>query len=76
MFDGGGLVAKSYPTLATPWVVARQATLSMGFSRQEYWSALPFPFSKEMLIFPLIKGKYQYFVSWEPRFENCFQDSL
>ena len=27
---------------ATPWTVARQ-TLSMGFSRQEYWSELPFP---------------------------------
>ena len=28
---------------ATPWVVALQAPLSMGFSRQEYWSGLPFP---------------------------------
>ena len=28
---------------ATPWTVARQAPLSMGFSRQEYWSRLPFP---------------------------------
>ena len=27
----------------TPWIVARQALLSMGFSRQEYWSGLPFP---------------------------------
>ena len=27
----------------TPWTVAHQATLSMGFSRQEYWSGLPFP---------------------------------
>ena len=26
-----------------PWTVARQALLSMGFSRQEYWSGLPFP---------------------------------
>ena len=25
------------------WIVARQATLTMGFSRQEYWSGLPFP---------------------------------
>ena len=39
----GGLVAKSYLTLATPWAVACQAPLSMGFSRQEYWSGLPFP---------------------------------
>ena len=28
---------------ATPWTVALQAPLSMGFSRQEYWSELPFP---------------------------------
>ena len=27
----------------TPWTVAYQAPLSMGFSRQEYWSGLPFP---------------------------------
>ena len=27
----------------TPWTVARQATLSMEYSRQEYWSGLPFP---------------------------------
>ena len=30
---------------ATPWTVARQAPLSVGFSRQEYWSRLPFPTS-------------------------------
>ena len=28
---------------ATPWSVACQATLSIGFSRQEYWSGLPLP---------------------------------
>ena len=28
---------------ATPWTVAYQASLSMGFSRQEYWSGLPLP---------------------------------
>ena len=28
---------------ATPWTVAYQASLSMGFSRQEYWSGSPFP---------------------------------
>ena len=28
---------------ATPWVVACQAPVSMGFPRQEYWSQLPFP---------------------------------
>ena len=29
--------------LATLWTVARQAPLSMGFSRQEHWNVLPFP---------------------------------
>ena len=28
---------------AAPWTVAHQAPLSMGFSKQEYWSGLPFP---------------------------------
>ena len=38
------LIAKSCPTLfVTPWTVARQAPLSMGFLRQEYWSGLQFP---------------------------------
>ena len=32
---GGGLVAKSYPTLTTSWTAARQAPLSMGFPRKE-----------------------------------------
>ena len=50
----GGLVTKSCLTLATPWTVAHQAPLSMGFSRQEYWSGLPFP-SPEDLSDPGIK---------------------
>ena len=29
---------------ATLWTLAHQAPLSMGFSRQEHWSGLPFPF--------------------------------
>ena len=29
--------------IATPWTVAHQPPLSMGFSRQEYWSGLPCP---------------------------------
>ena len=35
--------AQSCPTLVTPWTVAYQALLYMGFSRQEYCSGLPFP---------------------------------
>ena len=37
----GDLVPKSCPTLVTPWTVACKGPLSMGFSRQEYWSELP-----------------------------------
>ena len=42
-FCGGGLVAKSCPALVTPWTVAHQAPLSMGFPSQQYWNELPFP---------------------------------
>ena len=31
------------PLFATPWTIARQALLSVGFFKQEYWSGLPFP---------------------------------
>ena len=37
----------------TPWTMDHQAPLSMGFSRQEYWSGLPFPSQ--------IKEPIQYF---------------
>ena len=40
---GSGLVVKLCPTLLTSWTVACQPPLSMAFSRQEYWSGLPFP---------------------------------
>ena len=36
------LLSRSRP-FATSWTVAYQALPSMGFSRQEYWSGLPFP---------------------------------
>ena len=49
-----GLVAKSCPTLATPWTISCQAPLSMGFSRQEYWNGLRFP-SPEDLLDPVIE---------------------
>ena len=39
----GGLVAKSYLTLVTPRPCSLQGPLSMGLSRQEYWSGLSFP---------------------------------
>ena len=33
----------------TPWTVAHQAPPSMGFSRQEYWNGLPFPYPGDLL---------------------------
>ena len=36
----GSVVSNSF---ATPWTISRHAPLSMGLSRQEYWSGLPCP---------------------------------
>ena len=38
---------------ATPWIVAYQAPLSMGFSRQEYWSGVPLPSPSPLVSFNL-----------------------
>ena len=35
-------------SFATPWAIIFQAPLSMGFSRQEYWSGLPFPSPEDL----------------------------
>ena len=43
LYETGGLVHKSCPTLETPRTVACQAPLSKRFSRQEYWSGFPCP---------------------------------
>ena len=37
------LIAQTCPTLATLWTIVHQASLSMEFSQQEYWTGLPFP---------------------------------
>ena len=58
---------------ATLWTVARQAPLSMGFSRQNYWSGLPFPSLGDLpgpgieLVFlesPALVGGF--FTTWKP----------
>ena len=36
-------VAQPCPTFSDPWAVSYQVPLSMGFSRQEYWSGVPLP---------------------------------
>ena len=45
---GGALLAKSCPTLVTPWTVACQAPPPMGFPRQEYWGGLPYLFPGDL----------------------------
>ena len=41
---------------ATPWTAAHQAPLSMGFSRQEYWSGVPFPSPLSLLMCNQLAG--------------------
>ena len=43
------LVAQSCLNLRNPWTVALKSPLFMEFSRQEYWSGLPFPPSGDLL---------------------------
>ena len=71
----GDLVAKSCPALATPYTVACQAPLSMGFSRQEYGSGLPFPYPGDLpnpgikpgeVIGPGIKSVFANFRAMHP----------
>ena len=59
--------------LATPWTAAHQAPLSMGFSRQEYWSGVPLPSLMELpvtkdldacLISLCIHKAYTYLLNW------------
>ena len=58
--------AQSCPTLCTPWTVARQAPLSVGFPRQEYWGVLPFPSPGDLPhprikpAFPALAGRFLY----------------
>ena len=43
----------------TPWTVAYQAPWSMGFSRHEYWSGLPFPSPADPVVWTILIVKYQ-----------------
>ena len=55
------------PTLCDPMTIACQVPLSMGFSRQEYWSGLPFPTAGDLpnpevepasLMSPALAGRF------------------
>ena len=45
---------------ATPWTVAYQAPLFMGFSRQGYWSGLPFPSEDLLAVLGTLKSLLQH----------------
>ena len=56
--------------LETPWTVAHQAPLSMGFARQEYWSGVPLPSPQEYwsgLLIPLRESCSPCSVTAQPR---------
>ena len=62
---------------ATPWTVACQAPLSMRFSRQEYWSGLPFPSPGDLPdpgirpVSPALKGSFFTTESPEEPWMTC-----
>ena len=68
----------------TPWTVAHQAPLSMGFSRQEYWSGLPGPplgelpnpgIKPESLMFTALAGRFFTTpVTWKANMVGHFTD--
>ena len=82
---GCGLVAKLCLTSATPLIVAQQAPQSIGFSRQEYWSGLPFPFPGDLpnlgiklvsLISPGLAGSFFTTVPPGKRWLDGITDSM
>ena len=72
----------------TPWTVACQAPLSMGFSKQDYWSGLPFPSTRDLpnpdnkptsLVSPTLAGGFFTTVplgKLTQSFGNCPQRAL
>ena len=69
------VLTQSCLNFSTPQTGARQAPLSMGFSRQEYWSGLPFPLPgdlsdpgiepKSLMSLALAGGFFTISASWE-----------
>ena len=55
-------------SFATPWTVACQAPLTMGFSRQECWSGLPFPSPEDLCFYEFQLFRVFFFCFYEFRF--------
>ena len=72
-------------SLLTPWTIAHQAPLSMGFPRQEYWNALPFPSPGDLpepgiksvsLMSPALAGRFfTTGATWEAVIQGYGNDS-
>ena len=70
----------------TPWTVAHQAPLSMGFSRQEYWTGLLFPslgylpdpgIEPPSLMSPALAGRFFTIrATWEAHFLTAFDSRV
>ena len=67
IFLKGAPVLNRVQCSASPWTVAHQAPLSMGFPRQKYWSGLLFSFPGDLpnpgmepvsLVFPALAGEF------------------
>ena len=69
-------VCSAMPDSVTPWTVVHQTPLSMEFSRQEYWSGVPFPtpgdrpkpgIEPESFVSPALAGRFFFTTSaaWE-----------
>ena len=73
------LIYGAFLSFATPWMVTRQVPLSMEFSKQEYWSGLPYPSCKELdMMKSLNNNKPVKYIRREiqrtRRPSSCFQD--
>ena len=70
---GGGLVSKLCLTPMTSWIAACQASLSMGCSRQDCWSGLPFPSPGDLPNLGIKPGSScmvgRFFANWAMRLE-------
>ena len=69
-------VAQSYPTLRDPTTAAYQASLSMGFSRQEYWSGVPLPSLNTSAFSYPKKKKFRKFNSLRTKNPLSFHEQL
>ena len=66
---GAVIVTQSCVKLCDPWTVAHQAPLSLGFPKQEHWSALPFPSPMKVSYLDNFKVKES---GLEPRFPPSY----